>query len=159
MAIAEYFFGNPRPLNPCREIVYGFTEANSQSFYAGQLVLFSSGVAAAASDATTTLLGIAMKDATNVSSANIEIPIYPIYPDDTWLIHCVATGTAKLASAYTQGTRYGLYVASNVAHLDYDETSSDSCIVIEPVDTTNKPYWMQVRFILANCYFSVGTGA
>ena len=145
-----------------REVVYGFKEANSQSFKAGQLVLFNSGVAAAASDATTTLLGIALKDATNVTSDNIEIPIYPIYSDDDWMIQTTATGTATASSSFTSGLRYGLYVASNVAYLDYDETTSDACIFKEPIyraSTSTGIYWAQVRFIAANCYLQVGTGA
>ena len=143
-----------------RPIVYGFTEANSQSFYAGQLVVFSSGVAAAASDTTTGLLGIALKDATNVTSDNIEIPFYPIYSDDDWIIQTTTGGTAKASSDFTQGTKYALYVASNVAYLDYADTSNDSAVFIEPIyraSLTTGIYWAHVRFLAANCYLQVGT--
>jgi hypothetical protein len=157
--MADYFFNNPHPCDPTkRELVYGFLEANSQSFKAGQLVAYNSGVIAAASD-TQALLGIAMKDATNVTSDNIEIPFYPIYPEDEWEIKLTSGGTATAASSFTQGTRYGTYVASNVAYLDYAETSTDNCIFKEPIDAVNRPYWGKVTFISTVCYMFVGTGA
>lgn len=157
--MADYFFNNPHPVQPSkRQIVYGFLEANSQSFKAGQLVTYSSGVAAAASDSQA-LMGIALKDATNVTSGNIEIPIYPIYPEDEWEIKLTNGGTLTAASSFTQGTRYGTYVASNVAYLDLAETTTDNCIFVEPIDVTNRPYWGKVTFISTACYFFVGTGA
>ena len=157
--MADYFFDNPRPVKWCRPLIYGFLEADSQSFYAGQLVAYSSGVAAAASDNTTGLIGIAMKDATNVTSGNIEIPIYPLYSTDLWEIKLTNNGTLSAGSAFTQGTRYALYVASNVAYLDVNDTTNDAAIYIDDVDPTNRPYWGKAHFLQAACYLQVGTGA
>lgn len=158
--MADYRFKNPHPVKPCRTVLNGFTEANSQTFKAGQLVYFNSGVTACASDTwgTTDLLGIALKDATNVTSGNIVIPIYPIYAGDLWEMPLTNGGTDTALSSFTKGLRYGLYVASNVCYLDLAETTTDLALLVGEADTTNRPYWGKVLFIPATLYFQTGTG-
>jgi len=129
------------------DIIDTMKEANSSTFKAGQLV-YSAGsgttgpITVCASDAVV-ILGIAQKDGTNVSSGNIAIPVEVIRPGDRLAIQCYDTSDAavKLASAFYPGLAYGLVVASNVCYVDYDETTADAFIFIEPLDTVNYPYW------------------
>lgn len=132
------------------EIAYGITEANSQSFKAGALVKYSSGVAAlvTATSAAQAVLGIAQKDATNVTSGNIEIPVQLVSATDTLLIRVSSDGTAALSSTLTPLTDYGIHVDTNgVATLDSSETTNVSLVFIEPVYDVNgdATYWAKCR--------------
>ena len=129
------------------DIIDTLKEANSQSFLAGELVYDAAGsadgqVTVCAADAVI-ILGIAQKPATGVSSGNIVIPVEVIRPGDRIAMQCYDTSDAakKLASTFLRGKAYGIVTASNVAYADYDETTADSFIFIEPLDTVNYPYW------------------
>jgi len=85
---------------PSPTILHGVTEANSQSFKAGCLVqLDSSGDVIIAATADKPIAGIALKDATSVTTGNIEIPILVPTPDQEWVVNV------------TNGS--GVYEASN----------------------------------------------
>lgn len=161
MALAEYFWGNPRPLGKVREIKWGALEADSQSFYAGQPVYLNAGaVTAVASDTATHLAGIALKDATNVTSDNIEIPILPFYPEDLWIIQTTSGGTAALPTTATIGTMYAFYVASNIAYMDIADTGNDAMIYHGPVyraSTSTAIYYAIVSFTPSACEWTSGT--
>ena len=68
--------------NEVPTLEYGHLEANSQTFVEGNLVYLSSGAVTICSN-TDPVYGIAMKDATNVTTGNAEIPIQVIKMDDT----------------------------------------------------------------------------
>ena len=152
------FANNPRILS-CGDKgiphIVDILEANSQSFKAGELVYdvgtsASGGATVCASDPTV-VLGIAQVDATNVTSANISIPVEVIKPGDRVAIKCYDTSDAavKAASNFLRGKSYGIVVASNVHYLDFDETTTDVAVFIEPLDSTNSPYWGIVEFLPA----------
>lgn len=64
-------------------------------------------------------------------------------------IQCYDTsdGAVKAASNFLKGKGYGLILVSGVHYIDFDETTSDACVFIEPLDSTNKPYWAVVQFL------------
>ena len=103
-------------------ILYGINEANSQTFKAGHLVRNNSGIALdAGGDAP--VLGIALKDATNVSSGNIEIPVMIIDPEDI-VVFTVATNADVAQAANTTcaiGTSYD--TNASVAYPSYIDSS------------------------------------
>jgi len=107
-------------------ILYDIDEANSQSFKAGQLVYNSSGITAyVGGDAP--VLGIALKDATNVSSGNIEIPVMVIDPQDIVLL-TTATSADVVEAANTTcaiGTSYDTNAgATYPSYIDSSDTSA-----------------------------------
>lgn len=93
------------------QIMYGCLEANSQSFKAGSLVYLNSGAVTAAAEGGP-ILGIAMKDATNVSSDNIEIPVM-IIPLGAELQINVANGSGVYEAANTTCVIGGTYDIDN----------------------------------------------
>jgi hypothetical protein len=96
-------------------VVYGLYEANSQSFKAGHFVYLVSAAVTLYAGGDFPLYGIALKDATNVSSGNIEIPVAVITPEDIVLIN-VATSADVLEAADTTcaiGTTYDTNTASS----------------------------------------------
>jgi len=145
------------------EIRYGWYESNTQSFKAGQFVVLAGdattgGVAVCASNAVL-VMGIAMKDATNVSSGNIEIPVMIVYPSDELIMKCTATATAKLSNLFYPGKKYGIYVASNVVYADYDNTASYDCVeFIEPIYDADgdATYWGKFKLIPAAAQIGIG---
>lgn len=145
------FTNNPRPLSPDGiASVIRITEANSQSFLAGQLVVYSSGIAAVATSGTK-ILGIALAPATNVSSGNTTIPVARITPEQDYAIKCISTATVTSASAFTPFTKYGIAVVSNVCYLQLTNTSDDACVFLEAINDENgdATNWARVRFLSA----------
>jgi hypothetical protein len=134
------------------EIVYGETEKNSQTFKAGALVYIdgTNGVAACADDATS-IDGIAMKDATNVTSGNIEIPIMKVEPQHLLKMRVSSAGTAALASTATHGVRYAIDIDANgVATVDTADsgTATKNCVqFVQPIYDVNgdSTYWAEVH--------------
>jgi len=107
-------------------IQYGILEANSQTFKAGHFVYLATAAATLYPGGDTPLYGIAMKDATNVTSGNIEIPIMVISPDDEVAIN-VATSSDVLQAANTTcavGTDYDTNAgASQPSYIDSSDTT------------------------------------
>ena len=145
-------------------IIYGRYETNSSSFKAGQWVVDDGDAApgtacitAVASDGTL-VLGIAMKDATNVTTGNVEIPVMEINPGDEIIMPCTASGTAKSSALFLTSKKYGLYVASNIVYADYDDTSNDAVAFKAPIyagngDTTS---WGIFELIPADSELGIG---
>jgi len=108
-------------------IQYGILEADSQSFKAGHFVYLASAAATLYPGGDLPLLGIAMKDATNVTSGNIEIPIQIITPDDEVAIS-VATSADVLEAANTTcavGTDYDTNTGSSIpSYIDSSDTTN-----------------------------------
>lgn len=167
--MAEYFSQNPRIMLPVGgkmpEIRYGMLEANSQSFKAGQLVFAAAGAAGGQitvcpSDATR-ILGIAQKDATNVTSGNIEIPVMIIKPGDQLAIKVRNGATDTASNTLYEGLRYGTILASNIHYLDLAEVTTDVFVFLSPILTGAgaSTYWAKVNVIdevLQDCF---GVGA
>jgi hypothetical protein len=120
-------------------IIYGRYETNSSSFKAGQWVVddgdAAPGTACITAVATsgTLVLGIAMKDATSVTTGNIEIPVMEINPGDELIMPCTASGTDKSSASFLTSKKYGLYVASNIVYADYDNTTNDAVEFKAPI--------------------------
>jgi len=108
-------------------VAYGISEADSQSFKAGQLVYNSSG-AKLYPGGDAPVLGIAMKDATNTSSGNIEIPIQIITPEDT-VIFGIATSADVLQTPTSASLAVGTSYDTNAA--------ASTATYIDATDTTN----------------------
>ena len=110
-------------------IQYGILEANSQTFKAGHLVYLVSAAATLYPGGDIPVYGIAMKDATNVTSGNIEIPIQVITPDDL-VVFNVATSADVLQAANTTcavGTTYDTNTGASIpSYIDSSDTS-DGC--------------------------------
>ena len=144
------FTNNPRPLSPGGiASVIRITEANSQSFLAGQMVYYASGIAVVATSGTL-VLGQALTAATNTTSGNVKISVARIEPNQDWAIKCVNNGTAALASTATVGTRYGLYTTGNVTYMDINNSSDDAVVFLEPIPDelgeVTSSYWARVRW-------------
>lgn len=107
-------------------IQYGILEANSQSFKAGHFVYLASAAATLYPGGDLPLYGIAMKDATNVTSGNIEIPIAVITPDDLVAIN-VATSADVLEAANTTcavGSDYDTNTGASIpSYIDSSDTT------------------------------------
>ena len=107
MAIAAWDSRNPQLQmhagGSIPQIVYGNNEANSQSFKAGNLITLhaSTGLVTAIADSSgsaSPIAGIAMEDATTVSSGNIEIPFMAITSETEVLIRVADNSEALEAS-------------------------------------------------------------
>ena len=108
-------------------IQYGILEANSQSFKAGHFVYLATAAATLYPGGDVPLFGIAMKDATNVTSGNIEIPIMIITSDDEVAIS-VATSADVLEAANTTcavGTDYDTNTGASIpSYIDSSDTTN-----------------------------------
>jgi hypothetical protein len=151
---------NPRiiPGNGVPQITSRFSEANSQSFKAGEFVYFSSGAVTVAAVGDVPFAGIALTDATNVSSGNIVIPVQLVGPDDEVQIR-VSDGSGSYEAANTTcvpGVAYDFNVASNLWSIDSSDTTNPKLVFIEALfDSTGtvtqyartKPYYLENQVI------------
>lgn len=116
------------------EIVSGLKEANSQSFKAGALVYVSSGTVTVLADGGSGvgtqmntdlhLCGIALKDATNVSSGNIEIPFIKIRPGDMFEAWVYTLGSTDTAADTNIGLSYDIDITSSHSTVDLNDTTN-----------------------------------
>lgn len=132
------------------QIVYDAYEANSQSFLAGQFVYSNAGAITVSADGDVPVLGIALKDATNVTSGNIEIPVALIGPDDEVLIQvCTSAGVLEASNTTcSPGVAYDIQtVDTNLHYIDSSDTTNPKFIFIGPVlDSTGAAtYWGRFR--------------
>jgi len=108
-------------------IQYGILEADSQSFKAGHFVYLATAAATLYPGGDLPLYGIAMKDATNVTSGNIEIPIMVISPEDLVAIN-VATSADVLEAANTTcavGSDYDTNTGASIpSYIDSSDTTN-----------------------------------
>lgn len=102
-------------------LIYGFTEADSQTFVPGNLVYISAaGTLTECTSDDTTYAGIAAKAATNVTSGNIEIPFWPFYPDT--LVQFTVSGSTALS--FDSATYYNTVLTSSVHYLDSTDSGA-----------------------------------
>jgi hypothetical protein len=128
MAATSWMAKQPTIIDGPRRIVYGSLEANSQTFKAGSPVYSNAGAITVAAVGDVPFLGIAMKDATNVTSGNVEIPVMLITGENTVACY-VQDGSGNLEAANTTcvaGTAY-----------DWEVDATDSYFAIDSSDTTN----------------------
>jgi len=131
------------------KVQYGILEDDSKSFKAGMLVDVTSGACDSIDTDATSVYGIALKDSTNTSSGNIEIPIQPITPADELYMRVRSGASDALANTAAPGTAYGVIVdaSTDVVYMDTADTSNH-CVVFqgELLDATGaSTYWARVR--------------
>lgn len=150
------FTSNPKRVcgDGCGQVISDFYEADSQSFKKGELVYLSNAgaVTACSGDLSSgQIMGKALKDATNVTTGNIIIPIEVIEPGDLWLMRVSTSGTAATCDNLSLVTEYGLDVSSNVWTVDTAETDENVVTVVKYHYDTNgdEDYWVYVRFLSA----------
>lgn len=151
-------YSNPRfqtSMNQGVPLVRSYYEANSQSFVAGQLVYIASAgaVTACASDSQS-VLGIALKDATNVTSGNILIPVQIIRTGDEYEIDVYQGSTDDDAAVTQLGQNFALNVTSNSCKLDLNDTGHDLMTLQKIVDADGKI--CVVTFIPTTLQYHVG---
>ena len=95
MAIAAWDPGQPRITvsgSSMPRILQGNLEANSQTFKAGHFVYLNSGAVTYYPGGDIPVAGVALKDATNVTSGNIAIPILALEPGMEVYIQTATSG-------------------------------------------------------------------
>ena len=135
------------------QIVHGQLEADSQTFKAGQLVYSNSGAITVTGDGDTPVLGIALADGTNESSASITnatIPVQVIGPDDEIFIRVTGAGTLEASDTTCKvGVGYDMETISTNLHAidSADATSNYKFIYMGPVlDSAGaSTYWGRFR--------------
>ena len=155
MAVTSFDPRNPKlqcTSGKIPQITNRYSEADSQSFKAGQFVYFNSGAVTVAADGTVAVAGIALKDATNVSSSsgNIVIPVQLLTPEDEVLIQvCNVSGTLEAANTTcVPGLPYDLQeVSTNLQYIDSSDTTNDKFVFIEAMldGAGSATYWGRFR--------------
>lgn len=135
-------------------------EADSMSFKKGELVYSNAGAITNCADDAVVILGIAKKDATNVTSGNIAIPVEIINPNDLYLMRVIDTagGTIGTGTDAALHTGYGVEVTSNVWSLCIDEVTADAVSVYKyHYDAAgDATAWVYVRFLDTVCQAYTG---
>ena len=134
------------------QIMHGYKEAAAQTFDAGQFVYSNAGAITVSADGNVPVLGIALIDATNTSSASakIEIPVQVIGPDDEVLIQvCSASGSLQASNTTcTPGVAYDLQTVSSTLHyVDSSDTTAMKFVYLGPVldGAGAASYWGRFR--------------
>ena len=150
MAVTSFDPRNPKYQGaPGRvgEILHGYKEAGSQSFKAGQFVYLNSGAVTVSADGDVPVMGIALADATNTSSASalIEIPVQIIGPEDRVLIQVSTGGTLEAANTTCKpGIGYDLEtVSTNLHYIDSADTTNMKFVFVRPIKDSagSVTYW------------------
>lgn len=131
------------------QIVHGLLEANSQTFKAGQFVYSNAGAITVSADGDVPVLGIALADATNVTSGNATIPVMVLGPDDEVLIQVSSGGTLEAAdTTCAVGTAYDLEtVSTNLHYIDSADTTNMKFVFLGAVKDSagSSTYWGRFR--------------
>jgi len=132
------------------QILHGYLEANSQTFKAGQFVYLTSGTVTVSADGDVPVMGIALADATNVTSLNATIPVQVLGPDDEVLIQvCTSAGVLEAANTTcVPGIAYDLQtVDTNLHYIDSSDTTNPKFIFLGPVRDASgtATYWGRFR--------------
>jgi hypothetical protein len=119
------------------QIVQNAAEANAQSFKAGQYVYSNAGAVTISSETSPFIWGIALTDATTVSSGNIDIPVQLLTSDCEVQMKVSSDSTiANFQAANTtcaQGVTYDMAVASSICFIDSSDTSSGGFAFIDAI--------------------------
>ena len=144
MAATSWNPKQPRlmPKNGSIPEIFMFPEAAAQSYKAGALVYLdaTNGRVTACADGATLITGIAMKDATTVTSA--DAPVQIIQPGDLLYITCYdeSDGAEVAANTLKAGFTYDLEVDANgVCYAEYDteHATTEELIFVQPVYDAN----------------------
>jgi len=115
-------------------IWHGVYEANSQTFKAGALVYVNSGTVKIVPEGGP-CAGIALRDATNVTTGNVEIPILVAEPGTEWLIN-VTNGAGVYEASNTTavvGGQYDIEVTNGVVTLASDDSTGSQFVVLKHI--------------------------
>ena len=132
------------------QILHGYLEANSQTFLAGQFVYVNAGAVTVSADGDVPVMGIALADATNVTSLNATIPIQVIGPDDEVLIQvCTSAGVLEASNTTcTPGVAYDLQtVSTNLHYIDSSDVTAMKFVFLGPIKDAagDATYWGRFR--------------
>jgi hypothetical protein len=133
------------------EIIHGALEANSQTFKAGSPIYFNAGAVTLAAVGDVPVGGIALADATNVTSDNAVIPVMKIGADNVLQIQVTDGAAAKEASDTTcvPGVAYDFEIDSDgVFRIASDDVTNPKFVYQDPVyDSADaSSYWG--RFVI-----------
>lgn len=153
------YYSNPQFLRSANQggpLMRSYYEADSQSFKADQPVyLNASGDAltAVASDGVV-LLGFAKKDATNVTTGNILIPVLVVRPGDEFEIDVYTGSTVDAATTAMLGQNFAFDVTSNSAKIDLNDTGNDVMTLQQILNSDGTK--VAVTFLASTLQYNVG---
>lgn len=153
MAVTSFDPRNPKvqaTSGKVPQILHSYLEANSQSFKAGQFVYVNSGAVTVSADGDVPVMGIALADATNVSSGNIAVAVQVLGPDDEVLIQvCNVSGSLEASNTTCRpGVAYDLQtVSTNLHYIDSSDTTNPKFVYLGPIKdaTGTAGYWGRFR--------------
>lgn len=122
-----------RPLNRARgdtgpNEVRTLPEASSETFEEGQFVYLVSGLVTELADQGTTVMGMALHDASGVTNNPVEVLI--ANPTQKFRVSCGESSAAAVADTDI-GVKYAIRVADNRSYVDPSDTDSDAVVVRE----------------------------
>jgi hypothetical protein len=103
-----------------------FPEASTQSFEEGEFVYLVNGLVTVLADQGTTILGMAMHDASGTT--NTDVAVMLANPTQTFRVSC-GEGTPAAVADTDVAVKYAIRVANNRHYVDPSDTDSDSCVI------------------------------
>lgn len=105
-------------------LIRSYREADSQSFSKGDFVYLSSGYLTIAADDASRLLGMALEDATSVTTGHKYIDVMVFRPGDEWAIRTYSGTTATKFTHANLGIKYANeFVSAGVSGVDSGATT------------------------------------
>lgn len=117
-------------LNGTSPIYRYFPVNDSQTIYAGDIVILSNGKASIGADAATAVLGVSNTDIVTTTAAATDIIAVDINPASIYEISYTGTGTPAIGTKYDMGTA--------AYEFDVADTNGGYIQVVGNIDTTNK---------------------
>ena len=117
-------------LNGTSPIYRYFPVNDSQTIYAGDIVILSNGKVSIGADAATAVLGVSNTDIVTTTAAATDIIAVDINPASIYEISYTGTGTPAIGTKYDMGTA--------AYEFDVADTSGGYIQVVGNVDTTAK---------------------
>lgn len=117
-------------LNGTSPIYRYFPVNDSQTIYAGDIVILSNGKASIGADAATAVLGVSNTDIVTTTAAATDIIAVDINPASIYEISYTGTGTPAIGTKYDMGTA--------AYEFDVADTTGGYIQVVGNVDTTAK---------------------
>lgn len=117
-------------LNGTSPIYRYFPVNDSQTIYAGDIVILSNGKASIGADAATAVLGVSNTDIVTTTAAATDIIAVDINPASIYEISYTGTGTPVIGTKYDMGTA--------AYEFDVADTTNGYIQVVGNIDTTNK---------------------
>lgn len=110
-------------------------EANSQTFYVGDLVYLSSGAVTECGSDPSTILGIALRASTNVTSGNVQIPVLVLDSNTEFsmsLYHATAASATLSDKTKIGYASYGIAQNANGKWVvDIADTSNSRVVITD----------------------------